>query len=734
MGSTCTNIILTNPLLGILGDNGGFTQTVPLLAGSSAINTGNDAYCPATDQRGVTRANCDIGAYEFNKQSGPVFVVNTNGDANGSCDAYVAGASDCTLREAINAANTISGTDTITFDAALVTDPITLSSQLPPVTTAIVITGNGAANTIIQANGAANTATYRVFEVSSGNLTLDSLTIRHGRCNGSCPALYQNVGGGILNNGTLTVTNSTLSGNSSTLGGGGISNYGTLTVTNSTLSGNSATSGGGIGGGILNGGTLTVTNSTLSGNSSAFDGGGITNGFDGTLMVTNSTLSGNSATQTAGGISNYGTRLTVTNSTLSGNSAPNGGGIYNQGPLNFANTIIANSTTGVDCINSGGAIGTNTNNLVEDGSCFPTQSGDPALGPLADNGGPTKTFALLTGSPAIDAGDDTTCTATPVNNQSQNGLTRPQGVHCDIGAYELDNIAPAVSSIVRASANPTNASSVDFTVSFSETVTGVDISDFTLTTTGVSSPALSGISGTGSSYTVNVNTGSGSGTIRLNVLDDDTIKDTAGNSLSAGFTSGETYTISKAATVATFSDVPLTYWASSYIERLYNAGITGGCGAGIYCPDNSVTRAQMAVFLLKGIHGSSYAPPAVNGNTGFSDVAADYWAAAWIKQLAAEGITSGCGAGIYCPDATVTRAQMAVFLLKAKNGSSYSPPAVGVSTGFNDVATDAFAAAFIKQLVAYGITSGCGNSNYCPDDSVTRAQMAVFLVKAFGLP
>ncbi len=185
---------------------------------------------------------------------------------------------------------------------------------------------------------------------------------------------------------------------------------------------------------------------------------------------------------------------------------------------------------------------------------------------------------------------------------------------------------------------------------------------------------------------------------------------------------------------ASFSDVPLTYWASSYIERLFNAGITGGCGTGIYCPDNSVTRAQMAIFLLKGIHGSSYAPPAVGGSTGFGDVTTNYWAAAWIKQLAAEGITGGCGGGNYCPDNTVTRAQMAVFLMKAKNGSSYSPPAVGGNTGFSDVATDYWAAAFIKQLVADSITAGCGNGNYCPEDSVTRAQMAVFLVKAFNLP
>jgi len=194
--------------------------------------------------------------------------------------------------------------------------------------------------------------------------------------------------------------------------------------------------------------------------------------------------------------------------------------------------------------------------------------------------------------------------------------------------------------------------------------------------------------------------------------------------------------VSKLDNSAIFTDVPFSYWASSYIERLYNAGITGGCLVTplSYCPDSTVTRAQMAVFLLKGIHGASYTPPAVGVSTGFTDVPTDYWAAAWIKQLAAEGITGGCGPGVYCPDATVTRAQMAVFLLKAKNGSSYSPPAVGVSTGFGDVSIVYWAAPFIKQLVADGITSGCGGGNYCPDSDVTRAQMAVFLVKTFNLP
>lgn len=112
-----------------------------------------------------------------------------------------------------------------------------------------------------------------------------------------------------------------------------------------------------------------------------------------------------------------------------------------------------------------------------------------------------------------------------------------------------------------------------------------------------------------------------------------------------------------------FADVPASYWAWDSIERLYTAGITGGCAAGLYCPENPVTRAQMAVFLLKAKYGSSYSPPALGSGSGFNDVPDTHWAARWIKQLAAEGITSGCGAGNYCPETPVTRAQMAVFLV-----------------------------------------------------------------------
>ena len=119
----------------------------------------------------------------------------------------------------------------------------------------------------------------------------------------------------------------------------------------------------------------------------------------------------------------------------------------------------------------------------------------------------------------------------------------------------------------------------------------------------------------------------------------------------------------------TFSDVGTQYWAWNFIERLYAAGITGGCNVTPlqYCPESTVTRAQMAVFLERGINGSSYNPPAVGSSTGFGDVSTTYWAGAWIKQLVMEGITAGCGNGNYCPDAPVTRAQMAVFLVRTFN-------------------------------------------------------------------
>ncbi len=177
-----------------------------------------------------------------------------------------------------------------------------------------------------------------------------------------------------------------------------------------------------------------------------------------------------------------------------------------------------------------------------------------------------------------------------------------------------------------------------------------------------------------------------------------------------------------------FPDVAVTDGFYTYVETLFHNEITGGCAGGNYCPSNAVTRAQMAVFLLKSVHGAGYLPPACSGI--FGDVPCPSAFADWIEQLADEGITGGCGNGNYCPGNPVTRAQMAVFLLKAEHGSTYTPPTcVGV---FDDVPCPSQFADWIEQLATEGVTGGCGNGNYCPANPNTRGQMAVFLTKTFG--
>ena len=180
-----------------------------------------------------------------------------------------------------------------------------------------------------------------------------------------------------------------------------------------------------------------------------------------------------------------------------------------------------------------------------------------------------------------------------------------------------------------------------------------------------------------------------------------------------------------------YTEVPVGYWAYEWIQSLTNAGITSGCAPGMYCPAQDVSRAEMAVFLGRSMHGANQTPPPATG-TIFADIPATYWAADFIEQLAADGVTNGCGAGMYCPEQDVTRAAMAVFLLRAKYGSAYMPPPAS-GTRFDDVPASYWAASWIEQLATEGVTSGCSATSYCPEKSVLRDSMAVFLVKAFNL-
>jgi hypothetical protein len=301
-----------------------------------------------------------------------------------------------------------------------------------------------------------NTASGSGFVYGGGVYNSGTLTVSNSTLSGNTA----DYGGAIAAFGTVTVSNSTLSGNFGRIGGG-IYNFGTLTVSNSTVSGNTASSSGGfpaLGGGIFNLGTLTVSDSTLSGNT----GSGIYN--DGTLTVSNSTFSGNTA-GIGGGINSEGNSpVTLTNVTLTANRAGSVGGglaVFTALKPVLHNTLIAGNfrrPTGTAPGDVWGMLDpSGDNNLIGDGTDMTglvngvhgNQVGtadnpiDPRLGPLADNGGPTLTHALLPGSPAIDAGNNAYAT-----DFDQRGPGFPRIVNgiIDIGAFEFQGAGPGPST------------------------------------------------------------------------------------------------------------------------------------------------------------------------------------------------------------------------------------------------------------------------------------------------
>jgi hypothetical protein len=185
--------------------------------------------------------------------------------------------------------------------------------------------------------------------------------------------------------------------------------------------------------------------------------------------------------------------------------------------------------------------------------------------------------------------------------------------------------------------------------------------------------------------------------------------------------------------------VPMGHWAFLYVETLWNANIISGCGGDNYCPNSGISRADLAQVLLKAKYGSDYMPPAPTGEV-YADVPADTWyerwIAAYVEQARAEGIMGGCGDGNFCPARNVTRGEMAQYLLKARHGGDYIAPA---PTGevFSDVPIgtwqERWIAAYIEQLPVQGISWGYGDGTFRPDNDLTRAAVASWVVRAFGL-
>lgn len=503
---------------------------------------------------------------------------------------------------------------------------------------ALIIQGAGARRTIIDGGGI-----DRVFDVggpppipSPGVITIQDLMVRNG--------LGSTRGGGIRNGGNLTLNRVVIRSNAVTgaveAGGGGIGNHGTLVANEISVEENFA-SGPVVqsGGGINNNGTVTLNRSSVTGNrvsaaeASFSNSGGIAT--TGTFNISDSTVSANDGGDDGpGGILNAGT-LNVVASTIADNRSLNGtaDGIQSTGAVSLTNTIVAfnfNTAAPSPSTQCEGAVTSAGGNLATDGSCQLGSSNDAVVADagllgLGSHGGTGLSHPLASGSPAIDTGLAAPCTA-----NDQRGVNRPQDgdgdsvAVCDKGAFET--------------------------------------------------------------------------------------------------------------TAPLFADVPVDHFARGAIEALRVNGITGGCGTSplIYCPDDVLDRAQFAVFLLRLVNGAGFVPPPAVGI--FADVPAGNLFAPWIEALFNQGITGGCGVAPlrFCPTDPVTRGQLALLLLRTLSVPGFlPPPPVGI---FADVPIGHLFDRWIEEFFRRGITSGCSASpfNFCPDASATRAQIALFLVRAMG--
>jgi CSLREA domain-containing protein len=421
-----------NPNLGPLQNNGGPTDTHALLTGSQAIDAGQSFGFPI-DQRGKVRPNdhpgignppggngADIGAFEF----GTGYIVTTLDDH----DDGVADEFDCTLREAIHAANAEPGDQSIQFSSAL-SGTILLKSALPNLSTTIFLQGPGADVITVRRNTGGD---YRIFKISNGTsngpfVSIRGLTIANGKV--GAPTVLDTGAGIQVDRSVLDLQYCTITGNVSNSHGGGIvivdrANDNSM-ISNCTFSANNAS--GGNGGGVCVVSAIAlVSNCTFSANNSV-NGGAVFTGITNGSQVMPSVV--------------------VDRCTLNGNTALRGGGLstaYGQG-IALRNSIFNNVTGGNLHTFSGAPITLGYNLSSDNGAGFLTGPGDlinttPLLGPLAFNGGPTQTHALLGGSPAIDAGE-----MEPTGDQRGYPRIGPT----DIGAFEFDSLPVRILAVQR---------------------------------------------------------------------------------------------------------------------------------------------------------------------------------------------------------------------------------------------------------------------------------------------
>jgi hypothetical protein len=307
--------------------------------------------------------------------------------------------------------------------------------------------------------------------------------------------------------------------------------------------------------------------------------------------------------------------------------------------------------------------------------------------------------------------------------------TRPQfGVGSDLGAFELqgpgrlsiqatrkvsEGAAYAKLRVDRTSGS-IGAIGVDYATSNGAALAGTDY-----TTIG---GTLAWADGDGNPKFINVP-----------ILHDTTTEPTKTFTVTLSNATGSASLGNAISTVTITDDDPSTPFADTagsaflaYINAIAGAGITTGCGSGNYCPSQNVTREQMAAFIIRAVEGE----PAACASAPFTDVATGSAFCKYIKRMLELNITTGCGNSNYCPSQNVDRQQMAAFIVRAVEGNPV-PGYCGSTSPFGDVLPSSSFCGPIKRLLELNITTGCGNGNYCPTQSVTRDQMAAFLARAF---
>ena len=635
-GTTTHNITNVNAVLGPLAANGGSAFTHALLVGSPAIDAANSSL--TTDQRGQPRPiddqtvvnaaggnAADIGAYEAHNLE-----VNSLADTDdGLCRSAGTG-NGCTLREAINAANAGPGAEVITFAPGLVSGgPATISllTALAALSSDMNITGPGSSLLRIQRSTAGGTPDFRIFTVAAGaSINISLLTVSNGRL--ASGNTGQDNGGGIHNSGTLILVNSDVSNNTGDFGAG-IYNLGSLTIIDTSISNNSSI--GGPGAGILSTGSgniLNITSSTVANNTL---GGGIFIG-SGTATINNSTVSNNTTQGSGGGILSGGlpsTILNITNTTITGNRADSpgntggvGGGIERLvGTVTLRNTIVAGNFRGISTT-ADDIFGTispaSSFNLIGDGTGLTgVSNGDngnqvgtslapinPRLGTLANNGGPTKTHELLSGSTAVDAGNncvlDNSCTPAlavaittdqrgPGFNRAADG-TGDSSATVDIGAYELQSIlvtntADSGAGSLRQAITDANANGGTDSINFQAGLAGT----ITLSTALPNLSSSMSINGPGANQlTIRRSTAVGTPNFRVFTIDFFKTVSMSGLTIANGFVTGINVTGGGINNSGTLTMTNCNVYGNSAIGD-------GARGGGIYSDGPSVTLIDCSI-------------------------------------------------------------------------------------------------------------------------------------------